>query len=141
MKIAAFTEKRPMPRHYIVKEYDERRGADDIIQDYGNIYGKLWQNADGESIMWAFKDLILRPEQRKILIVLSDGSPSSDRGGDCFTYTKDVIAMASKHVETYGIGIMDDSVQRLYPEYTVLNRAEELESCLLDLIKTKIFKM
>lgn len=33
------------------------------------------ENIDGESLLWAARRLLARPEQRKILIVLSDGSP------------------------------------------------------------------
>jgi cobaltochelatase CobT len=38
----------------------------------------LRENVDGESIEWATKRLTERPEQRKILIVLSDGAPVDD---------------------------------------------------------------
>jgi hypothetical protein len=141
MKIAAFTEKHPNARHFVVKEFDERRTSDQIVEDYARIYPEMYQNADGESVMWAAKELMKRPEARKILIVLSDGCPSADNEGDCYTYTKDVIAHVHKWhgMELYGIGIRDDTVQYLYPEYQVLRKAEELEECLLKLIKRKIF--
>jgi len=140
IKIAAFTERSPKCEHYIVKEYDQRVTNDSILSDYCKISQKLHQNADGESIMWAARDLILRPEERKILVVLSDGSPASDNAGDCFTYTVDVVAHWSKYMELYGIGILDSTVDRIYPESTVLKKTYELETCLLDLIKKKIFK-
>jgi len=34
------------------------------------------QNVDGEALVWAYNRLILRPQERKILIVLSDGEPA-----------------------------------------------------------------
>ena len=141
MKIAAFTEEEPHAKHFIVKEYGEKRSAELIIDDYVRINPHLYQNADGESILWAAKDLMTRPEPRKILIVLSDGCPAADNGGDCYTYTKDVIEHVNKWagLELYGIGIMDDTVKELYPECEVLDNPKRLEACLLNLIKTKIF--
>jgi hypothetical protein len=142
IKIATFTEMSPMCRHYIVKEYGEKRSAEQIFDDYNRVYPTLAQNADGESIMWAARDLAMRSAPRKLLIVLSDGCPSSDNEGDCFSYTKDVINHISKwpSFELYGIGIMDSTVEKLYPEYVVLDEVSKLEDCLLNLIKTKIFK-
>lgn len=143
MKIAAFTEKYGGCEHFIVKEYDEKRSNEHIFSDYSNIHPRCYQNADGESVMWAATDLMARPEPRKILIVLSDGSPCADNYGDCYTYTKDVIAHVSKwpSLELYGIGILDSTVSELYPESVVLKRVNQLETCLLDLIKHKIFKL
>jgi hypothetical protein len=141
MKIAAFTERTPNAMHYIVKEYAEKRSKLQIFDDCARITRKMAQNADGESVMWAAKDLVARSEARKILIVLSDGSPASDNGGDCYTYTRDVIAHVSKWrgLELYGIGVQDRSVEKLYPEHEVLENVGDLEHCLLRLIKRKIF--
>ena len=35
----------------------------------------LKQNVDGEALLWAHQRLLARPEQRRILIVISDGAP------------------------------------------------------------------
>ena len=40
--------------------------------------GLLKENIDGEALDWAHKRLIARPEQRKILMVISDGAPVDD---------------------------------------------------------------
>jgi cobalamin biosynthesis protein CobT len=139
-KIVAFTENsRSGCEHYIVKDFNERRKSADILQDYGNIARKTHQNADGESLMWAFKELSSRPEPRKILLVLSDGNPCCDNWGDCHTYTQDVVKHISKYVECYGIGILSDAVEAYYPEYVVLRDVKHLEQAMLDVIKTKIF--
>jgi cobalamin biosynthesis protein CobT len=139
-EIAAFTENsRSGCEHYIIKKFNEHRKAEDIIEDYAKIEGELCQNADGESVMWAAKELAKRPEPRKILLVLSDGMPSADNYGDCDKYTKDVIQHVSKFVECYGIGIMSKAVARYYPEYTVIKDTKNLDQALLDVIKKKIF--
>jgi len=40
--------------------------------------GLLKENIDGEAILWAFKRIIKRKEERKILMVISDGAPVDD---------------------------------------------------------------
>lgn len=40
--------------------------------------GLLKENIDGEALLWAHSRLVTRPEQRKILIVISDGAPVDD---------------------------------------------------------------
>jgi cobaltochelatase CobT len=140
LEIGAFTERGSIGTvHFIIKKFSEKRSSENILSDYAKMRRELSQNADGDSIMWAYRRLIARPEERKILLVLSDGSPASDNPGDCWTYTNDVIAEVGKRVECYGIGIMDESVSHLYPEYSVLRHADELEQCLLDVVKKKIF--
>jgi hypothetical protein len=63
---------------------------------------RLCQNADGEAVMWAASRLISRQEERKILIVLSDGEPAVM--GDSYkqsTYLK----WATRQVSRAGIRI------------------------------------
>src|SRR5580658_7189647 len=40
--------------------------------------GLLKENIDGEALMWAHQRLVHRPEQRRILMVISDGAPVDD---------------------------------------------------------------
>ena len=40
--------------------------------------GLLKENIDGEALDWAHKRILARPEQRKILMVISDGAPVDD---------------------------------------------------------------
>lgn len=40
--------------------------------------GLLKENIDGEALQWAYRRLMARPEQRKILMVISDGAPVDD---------------------------------------------------------------
>ena len=40
--------------------------------------GLLKENIDGEAISWAFNRLKKRKEERKILMVISDGAPVDD---------------------------------------------------------------
>ena len=40
--------------------------------------GLLKENIDGEALLWAHNRLIARPEERRILMVISDGAPVDD---------------------------------------------------------------
>ena len=137
--IAGFTEGHGGCRHYVIKQWTEQRSANQIMDDHKRCYQYMANNADGESVLWAYNLLQQRPEDRKILIVLSDGRPACSNAGDCATFTRDVVAMVSKRVECYGIGILSPAVRQFYPEYTVLDDVNDLEQTLLDVIKLKLF--
>ena len=98
-------------------------------------------NADGESILWAYHRLIQQPNPRKLLIVLSDGSPAGGNGG-IVQFTKKTIKEIErqKQCEIYGIGIMDSNVKHFYSNWAVINHADELEGALLKLISDYIIK-
>jgi len=70
---------RPALRHIIFKSFDEpmraARARFGAIQGHGS-------NVDGEAVLWAWQRLIVRREPRKILVVISDGMPSSWNGCD-----------------------------------------------------------
>ena len=40
--------------------------------------GLLKENIDGEALLWAYRRLVVRPERRRILMVISDGAPVDD---------------------------------------------------------------
>ena len=40
--------------------------------------GLLKENIDGEALLWAHNRLLARPEDRRILMVISDGAPVDD---------------------------------------------------------------
>ena len=98
------------------------------------------QNADGDSILWAVSRLIRRPERRKLLIVLSDGSPAGGQGGDIDKFTRDVgkDVESSGTIEICGIGILDRNVKRIYNDHYVIKDVNELEDALLNVIKRKV---
>lgn len=62
-------------RHIVYKPFDTpyRRSR----MNFGVMLMKdlLKQNIDGESLLWAYQRLLRRPENRKVLIVISDGAP------------------------------------------------------------------
>lgn len=139
VKVAAFTDTYKNTVHYIMKDWQDRADVNKLMRRFTHPFegGTMSGNDDGASIMYAVKDLLSREEQRKILIVLSDGQPAGGEG-DAYTYAKGVIDYVQHHVECYGIGIESDAVSRLYKDFTVLQDPAELDKCLLQVIKRKI---
>jgi len=98
------------------------------------------QNCDGDSILYGYTLLKQRKEKRKILLVLSDGSPASSKAGDVDDYTAQLIRQLERDrsVDIYAIGILDNNVERLYKNHRVIHSATELESALLSIIERKL---
>ena len=119
-------------RHYVFKEFNDplNRAKNSI----GNMrYCTGDNNVDGEAILWALHRLNGQPEKRKVMMVLSDGSPTAqqfDMGNlmSRYDHVRYAVDQAIKSgVECIGIGIMDSSVRQYYPDYVVVYDLEELE--------------
>ena len=108
--------------------------------------GLLKENIDGEALSWSHKRLIKRNEERKIMIVISDGAPvddstlSANREDYLDNHLKATISLIENEspVELQAIGIGHD-VTKYYKNAITINRAEELGEVLLDEL-TKLFK-
>jgi cobaltochelatase CobT len=95
--------------------------------------GLLKENIDGEALDWAHKRLLHRPEQRKILMMISDGAPVDDStlsvnpGNYLERHLRGVIDEIENHspVELIAIGIGHD-VTRYYRRAVTIVDAEEL---------------
>tara|TARA_B100000315_G_scaffold186829_1_gene176358 strand:+ start:9399 stop:11255 length:1857 start_codon:yes stop_codon:yes gene_type:complete len=95
--------------------------------------GLLKENIDGEALLWAYNRLIGRPEQRRILMVISDGAPVDDAtlsvnpGNYLERHLRDVIDYIENYspIEITAIGIGHD-VTRYYRRAVTINDAEEL---------------
>jgi cobaltochelatase CobT len=95
--------------------------------------GLLKENIDGEALDWAHKRLLVRPEQRKILMVISDGAPVDDStlsvnaGNYLEKHLRHVIGEIESRspVELIAIGIGHD-VTRYYKRAVTIVDAEEL---------------
>lgn len=129
------------PRMVVMKGYHERVTSDKLLSRYS---GCMWEmgcnNADGESVAEAVRRLRTRKEKRKLLIVLSDGMPSSDGHGCDATFLRSTVQaiVDSKCVEVYGIGIESDAVAGFYPQHSVLSDSEDTERAVLEVLKTKL---
>jgi len=101
--------------------------------------GLLKENIDGEALEWAYKRLMARPEQRRILMVISDGAPvddstlSANPSHYLEKHLRDVIRMveSQKKVELVAIGIGHD-VTRYYRRAVTITDAEQLGGAITD---------
>lgn len=95
--------------------------------------GLLKENIDGEALLWAHERLLARPEQRRILMVISDGAPVDDStlsvnpGSYLERHLREVIGWIENGstVELCAIGIGHD-VTRYYRRAVTIMDAEEL---------------
>jgi len=101
--------------------------------------GLLKENIDGEALLWAHHRLIGRPEQRKILMMISDGAPVDDStlsvnpGNYLERHLRAVIELIETRspVELLAIGIGHD-VTRYYRRAVTIVDAEELAGAMTE---------
>ena len=101
--------------------------------------GLLKENIDGEALEWAHRRMMARPEQRKVIMVISDGAPVDDStlsvnpANYLEKHLRDVIAMVEKRkaVELVAIGIGHD-VTRYYERAVTITDAEQLAGAITE---------
>jgi len=101
--------------------------------------GLLKENIDGEALDWAHKRLLARTEQRKILMMISDGAPVDDStlSVNAGNYLERHLRWVIEDIETrspvelIAIGIGHD-VTRYYRRAVTIVDAEELGGAMTD---------
>lgn len=101
--------------------------------------GLLKENIDGEALQWAAKRLLKRPEERKILMVISDGAPVDDstlsaNASDILeTHLKQVVTglEADPHMTLMAIGIGHD-VSRYYTRAMTIRDSADLGEVMIE---------
>ena len=126
-------------RHIIYKSADapwrrSRRNLGLMMRE-----GLLKENIDGEALLWAHSRLMGRQEQRRILMMISDGAPVDDStlsvnpGNYLERHLRHVIADIEAHspIELLAIGIGHD-VTRYYKRAVTIVDAEELAGAITE---------
>ena len=126
-------------RHIVYKQADSpwrrtRRNLGLMMRE-----GLLKENIDGEALLWAHNRLIARPEQRRILMVISDGAPVDDStlsvnsGSYLEQHLRQVIdeIETKSPVELIAIGIGHD-VTRYYRRAVTITDPSELAGAMTD---------
>jgi len=126
-------------RHIIYKSADApwrraRRSLGLMLRE-----GILKENIDGEALLWAHNRLLARNEQRRILMVISDGAPVDDStlsvnpGNYLEKHLRQVIEEIERRspVELTAIGIGHD-VTRYYRRAVTIVDAEQLGGTMLE---------
>ncbi|MEO0689832.1 MAG: cobaltochelatase subunit CobT [Pseudomonadota bacterium] len=126
-------------RHIIYKQADEpwrraRRNLGLMMRE-----GLLKENIDGEALLWAHSRLIYRPEERRILMVISDGAPVDDStlsvnsAGYLEAHLRGVIEWIEKAspIQLVAIGIGHD-VTRYYRRAVTIMDVEQLGGTIME---------
>ena len=126
-------------RHIVYKKADEpwRRARNSLGLMMRE--GLLKENIDGEALLWAHSRLIARPEERRILMVISDGAPVDDStlsvnsGSYLERHLRQVIGWieGKSPVELVAIGIGHD-VTRYYARAVTIMDAEQLGGTIIE---------
>jgi cobaltochelatase CobT len=126
-------------RHIVYKRADEpwRRARNSLGLMMRE--GLLKENIDGEALMWAHSRLMARPEERRILMVISDGAPVDDStlsvnsGSYLERHLRQVIGWieSKSPVELSAIGIGHD-VTRYYARAVTIMDVEQLGGTLIE---------
>ena len=101
--------------------------------------GLLKENIDGEAILWAYNRIKKRNEERKILMIISDGAPVDDstlsvNSGDFLEkHLKKVVKTIEnkKDIEILAIGIGHD-VSRYYNRAIKISDVQELGDVMIN---------
>ena len=126
-------------RHILYKQADEpwrraRRNLGLMMRE-----GLLKENIDGEALLWAHDRLIRRSEDRRVLMVISDGAPVDDstlsvnNAGYLEAHLRRVIEWIEKQspVQLVAIGIGHD-VTRYYKRAVTIMDAEQLGGTIIE---------
>ncbi len=126
-------------RHIIYKSADQpwrrsRKNLGLMLRE-----GLLKENIDGEALLWAHQRLLIRPEQRRILLVISDGAPvddatlSANPGNYLERHLRETIEWIETRsgIEITAIGIGHD-VTRYYRRAVTIIDAEELGGTMME---------
>ncbi len=149
IEIAGFTEfssRSDGLTHDTWTAFGQRFAKPAVLAKMDNMSGYLSNNADGENILYAYNRLRMQPQQRKILIVLSDGQPSAEgpsgAGMDVGQFTKEVVdtIQADKNVHVVGLGMSGYSPKRFYKNAIKVDSGQPLEPVLLEIVKQAILK-
>ena len=134
------SDRRDDPIIWVFNDFGERVPLPELVNRFATASSTLWENTDGDAIAYADHALHQRKEQRKVLIVLSDGMPAGRTyAGDCYSYTEDVISNAEKRgTHVYGIGICDDNVKHFYKNNEVVTRIADLTKSILNVLDRSI---
>ncbi|WP_371054707.1 cobaltochelatase subunit CobT [Rhodosalinus sp. K401] len=126
-------------RHIVYKPADApwRRARDNLGLMMKE--GLLKENIDGEALEWAHRRMMMRPESRKILMVISDGAPVDDStlsvnpANYLEKHLRDVIAMVERRsaVELIAIGIGHD-VTRYYHRAVTITDVDQLAGAMTE---------
>ena len=84
----------------------------------------------GEALWWTMQDMLALPENRKIILIVTDGSPDS-----LVCAEKAIAAAMATGFKVYGIGIGSDCMASLLPQSRTIHNLSELGASMFSLLQ------
>lgn len=116
----------------VIKSFDDdlngRRGAIGSLIAAGG-------TPTAEALWEAGNRIVARKEERKLILLLTDGHPNDLAGAGQVSRM-----ITASGIELYGIGIACDAVSRFCPGWEVIHRAEDIGRAVLDALRTRILR-
>jgi cobaltochelatase CobT len=119
----------------IIKDFSSKTASDDVRTRFEDFSRYMSGNGDPDAVLVALRRLLTREEKRRVMIVLSDGSPSFATQGHPGVGLKSMVKeVTSKGIELYGIGLQSPAVHNFYPSSLQIADSSELEPTLIKLL-------
>ncbi len=127
-------------KNYIHKDFGKKMSYEEMlkIEENSHSFGS-GSNNDGWAIKRAVESLAKQPQPKKVLIVLSDGSPAPIAKYSMCDLRNEA-NKAEQIAEVYGIGIADNNVKKFYKRHIVIENPAELGKVLADIFKKSVGK-
>ncbi len=98
-----------------------------------NIYPRF-NNWDEEHLLFAYRRLMQRPEEEKLIIITSDGQPN----GDATHLVNTVGRLQKLGVRVIGVGVVDPFVEQIYPNHIVVQDLSQLSTELVNILRREL---
>jgi len=140
-EIAGFTTLGTSITHILFKEFN--LPARDLHKNMCNAFTLASANSDGDSILFAANRLHAQRSKRKVMLVLSDGSPASSKDGDDYQLLTSVLKSieSGSNIEVMGLGICTDYGKDYYKTWETLEHASDLQSGILNILRKQVFNV
>jgi cobalamin biosynthesis protein CobT len=133
----------PAPSIFVLRDFTDRQVPAERMRERSikAIACTMGNNPDADAVTWGYHQLRAAKGKRKVLFVLSDGSPASARAGDQDKYLAIVTkAIEQSPIKLFGLGLMDHSVKHYYKNCAVVDTAQDIETKIIELVDNFILE-
>jgi len=112
--------------HLIIKSFPENYIQ---VRELIPLINAMKSNVDGEAVEWAAKRLARQREERKILMVLSDGMPANTTSDSYLLerHLKETVRKIEKTgIEVLGVGMLTSAPGQFYTSSVVINSIDKI---------------
>ena len=122
--------------HTVYKSFDEQFKN---VRDGLALMSSKWNNADGDSLIFAARRIMEIPVDRRIIMVLSDGQPNASGTDDDRQRLRNAISEVERAgIEIAAIGIQSDAPRQYYKNYEIVKDLGQLPKASMRLFRKLI---